>query len=126
MSDKNKDANKDTNKETNNKFDLAKFNKEFTIQKEKKQRESKIKSQEKINKLNKDANIEIEPLYSLSISELLFGVKNTWFDILDDILAMKFNNIITKNNRLFYIGLTVIIVAIILYIYDFFLEGENK
>lgn len=103
-------------------FDLADFNKKFVADKEKRQKESKIKLQEKIDGLNRDANTKKIRLYNLSVSELMIGVKNTWFGILDDLLIMKFNNIATKNDRLFYIGLTIIIVATILHICDFFLE----
>lgn len=107
------------------KFDLANFNKEFVFKKEKTQSQSKIKSEEKIKKLNKEANIIVKPLYKLSVSEIMFGVKNTWFDILDDILAQKFDNqLFVKNNRLFYIGLTIIIIVVILYIYNIFVEEE--
>ena len=89
---------------------------------------NKIRSKEKLEKLLEHYNGETEvekPLYQKSIMELFIGLKNTWFDILDDVLAGDFStNMITKNNRLFYIGLTVIIVALLLYIYNYFTEEE--
>ena len=89
---------------------------------------NKIRSKEKLEKLLEHYNGETEtetPLYQKSIMELFIGLKNTWFDILDDILAGDFSiNMITKNNRLFYIGLTIIIVAILLYIYNYFTQDD--
>jgi hypothetical protein len=116
------------NAEPNTEFNLDKFNKEFVFKKEQSQIQSKIKSQEKLDRLTSAANIEKKSLYNLSIAELLIGIKNTWFGILDDLLAQKFEiKTITKDNRLFFIGLTVILIATILYIYNFFIEDiENR
>jgi hypothetical protein len=90
---------------------------------------NKIQSKEKLEKLLEhydDNTVAETPLYQKSIMELFIGLKNTWFDILDDILAGDFStNMITKNDRLFYIGLTIVIVALLLYIYNYFTEKEK-
>src|SRR5437868_14781114 len=55
---------------------------------------NKIRSKEKLEKLLEHYNGENEedtPLYQKSIMELFIGLKNTWFDILDDILAVDFS-----------------------------------
>ena len=57
----------------------------------------------------------------------MINVKNTWFDILDDILAGNISmSMFSKKNRLFYIGLTIIIIAMVLYIYNYFSDDEDS
>lgn len=115
------------NAEPEKNFDLDKFNKEFVFKKERAAIENKIKSQEKINRLTEAANIPKKSLYNLSIGELVIGIKDTWFGILDDFLAKKIElNTIIKNNRLFFIGLTVVIITTMIYLYNFFLENEDE
>jgi hypothetical protein len=75
-----------------------------------------------------DINIKklIKPLNKLSFSEILVQMKDTWFGILDDILTGNISiNIIMKDTRLFYIGLTIIILAFIFYIYDIIFSKNN-
>jgi hypothetical protein len=115
------------NAEPKKNFDLDKFNKEFVFKKERADIENKIKSQEKINRLTEAANIKEKSLYNLSVGELVIGIKDTWFGILDDLLAKRLEmQILTQNNRLFFIGLTVVIIVTIIYLYNFFLEEEIK
>jgi hypothetical protein len=86
-----------------------------------------IKSQEKINLLTSQANKDIKSLYNLSVVEIGIGIKNTWFGILDDFLNKKKPlEIIMKDNRLFYVGLTIIILAIILFIINYFRNSESN
>jgi hypothetical protein len=67
------------------------------------------------------------PIQQQSMSDILIGVKNTWFGILDDILAGDFNlRIFTRSNRLFYIGITLIVVAILLFLYNYFTEKREE
>lgn len=107
-------------------FDSDKFNKEFVFKKERATIENKIKSQEKLNKLTEEANKEEKSLYNLSVAELFIGIKNTWFGILDDLLAKKFEiETLTKNDRLFFIGLTIVVISTILYLYNFFATESN-
>jgi hypothetical protein len=113
------------NAEPNNDFDLQKFNREFVFKKEKAAIENQINSQEKIEKLTQAANTEIKSLYDYSVSELAIGIKDSWFGILDDLLAQKIESkTLTKNNRLFFIGLTIIFICVILYLYNFFIEED--
>jgi hypothetical protein len=115
------------NAEKSTKMDLAEFNKEFVFKKEQAEIQNRIKSQEKIDRLTAAANKEIKSLYNLSIAELVIGVKDTWFGILDDLLAQKIEiRTLTKQNRLFFIGLTIIFIATILYLYNFFLDDPVK
>lgn len=67
------------------------------------------------------------PYYKLSIYDILIGIVDTWFDILADIITFNLNDIITKNNRLFYIGITLVIFGLILYLYfEFYNKIEQK
>jgi hypothetical protein len=111
----------------NKKFDLTNFNREFVFKKEQAGIQNRIKSQEKIDELTKNANKKTKSLYNLSIAEIMIGIKNTWFDILDDLLAFNINiKIMTKDNRLFFIGLTIIIMTIFIYLYNFFLDDTTN
>lgn len=123
---KNNESIKQLNSKSKSKtFDTDKFNREFIYKRDKAKLQTEIKSKEKLDKLNKEANEELRPLYSLSLSEIFIGIKDTWFDILDDLLALNINsNLITKNNRLFYIGITIIIIAVLFYLYNFFIEEK--
>jgi hypothetical protein len=113
------------NAEKSTKMDLEDFNKEFVFKKEQAEIQNKIKSQEKIDKLTAAANKDIKSLYNLSVAELVIGIKDTWFGILDDILAQKIElQTLTKENRLFFMGLTIIFIATVLYLYNFFLEEK--
>lgn len=114
------------NANKNKNFDAQKFNKEFVFKKEEAKIQNRIKDQKKLDYLNDRANSTRPPLYKLNLSELLIGIKDTWFGILDDLLAWNINSkILTKRNRLFFIGLTLIIFSVILYLYLFFLEEKK-
>lgn len=116
----------DTN-DKENKFDLRQFNKEFIKKREKTKKDNKIRSQKKLDLLTQESNIENEKIQNQSIIQLVIGIKNTWFDILDDMLGGKIKlTTFTKNNRLFYIGLTVIIIVLIFYIINFFIGDEDE
>ena len=89
---------------------------------------NKIKSS--IQKLTQEAELESanknKPFYKLNLLEMVIELKNTWFAILDELLAGNFSmSILIKNNRLFYVGLTILIIAIILYIYDYAIDNSN-
>lgn len=107
------------------KFDLDKFNREFVFKKELAVVENRIESQEKLNRLTEAANLKDKSLFNLSVAELIIGIKDTWFGILDDLLAKKLEiQTLKKNNRLFFIGLTIVIIVTIIYIYNFFIDEE--
>ena len=53
-------------------------------------------------------------LYNLTIKELFLNTINAWLGIIYDILNRRFENILTKEHRLSYIGLTLMIISIVL------------
>jgi hypothetical protein len=83
---------------------------------------------EQVNQIIKPSNIRIleKPFYKMNILEILIEMKNTWFQILDELLAGDFSiGVLTKNNRMFYVGLTILIFAIILFIYDYAIDSSD-
>ncbi len=110
---------------TNNDFNPAKFNKAFDEDKAKKKIEIEKTEKERLAKLNKpDVN---KPLYQLSVGEIIIGVKNTFFDIIDDLFLGKYDlQIFTKDNRLFFIGITCLLFSVILYLYDYFTNTKTR
>uniref|UniRef100_A0A6C0E9T1 Uncharacterized protein n=1 Tax=viral metagenome TaxID=1070528 RepID=A0A6C0E9T1_9ZZZZ len=100
------------------KFDNQAFNKDF----EKYILDQKAKQIEEDNKKLKDMikQEQTKKLYQMSVGDILVGIKDTWFGILDDVLAFRFSyDIFLKYNRLFFIGLTLIIIALLILLYNF-------
>ena len=110
---------------TNNGFDIANFNKEFE---EKQTKYSAIKSQTEKTNLNKlSREIKKKLLHQLSIGEILINMKDTIFGIYTDFLFLDYKDILTKENRLFYIGILLILIALIIKIISYiFLTYEKK
>ena len=103
----------------NNNFDINKFNKRFKeIQdeeknKEKLEREEYLKNQEKEEKIDK--------VTDLTVKEIIINTKNEIFDLIYEIISFDFEGfegfigLLTKNNRLFYIGIFLLFICFILY-----------
>jgi hypothetical protein len=109
-----------------NKSKLGEFNKEFERMKEETKSKYKESNKKKLDKLSSTV-IPIKTFYNQSVSEIFIGVKDTWFNILDDVLDQNFSvKIFTKENRLFYIGISLIIICIILIVYDMFADKPNN
>ncbi len=114
---------------TNGEFDLGKFNDSFDKSKEEQKQITKINDTAKLNSLNQ--TISKKSLFQLSTGEMLIGIKDTWFGIIDDIIHLNFytnqgkqslTSIFIKDDRMFYIGLTLLIIALGLYLYNYFDE----
>lgn len=122
----NENSNIDINKYiTNGKFDLSKFNTGFEREKKEQKELNKDKQNARLNLLNDVVNNK--PIYKQTIGEILIGIKDTWFYLIDDLLQQKFTlDTFTKENRLFYIGITLLIFSIILYLLNFFLEKDDE
>lgn len=106
-------------------FDLQKFNLNFEKEKERRFEEISKKQQEKLDLLNKEP--DQKSVYKYSIGEIFIGIKDSWFDILDDILQEGIKpDIFIKKNRLYFIGMTFVILVSILYIYNSLLGEPVK
>ena len=65
-------------------------------------------------------------LTDLSISETLNGIQNSWFEILDDILNQQtIYESFSKDNRLYFVGITIFFFAFILYYYFIIFEIDD-
>lgn len=111
--------------QSEDKFDLAQFNKKFDDAKKKMQLVRDESDQEQLSKLN---NVAItKPLTSYSIGELMIGIKDTWFDTIDDILHFNItSDLMSKNNRLFFFGLTFLIIFVFLYLFDLIIGKSHS
>jgi hypothetical protein len=110
-------------KNDDGKFDIDKFNREFDQYKIKRKEEMREQIQKKLDILNRP--VEEIPPYELSIGEIAVNTKDAIFNIIDDLLNFKFTwNILTREHRLFYLGIFMIMIAIIVYLYWFFMTDE--
>ena len=97
-------------------FDLGKFNNVFDREKQLIIQSNRLKDLDKLNALSQTENRT--KLYDLALFQIIINSKNAWFDLLDDLLDQRFElQTFTKHNRLFYIGLTIMVFAIIMYLY---------
>lgn len=80
---------------------------------------------EKLEELNKPKQVEL--IYDLGIGQVAINTKDAIFDILDDTVNLRFtNDMLTKNNRLFYLGIVLIIAACLLFLYLLFGADSNN
>jgi len=107
---------------------LKKFNKNFEIKQSKRKRQLKKKEKILLNnlkKLKKNKNI-----HDLTIGEILINTKNTYLNILKDIFTLNFknsfSNIFTKDDRMFYIGVSLLILSFLIFIISFFISDDKK
>lgn len=115
----------DVTPDSTKKIDLGKFNIIFERNKEVAKESQRLKDLEKLNELSREK--QVISLYDLSLFDIIINAKNAWFNLLDDLLDQKIElETFTKENRLFYIGLTIIIFATIFYIYTLFTTEDNN
>lgn len=107
----------------NGKFDIDRFNRDFDQYKEQRKREMQERLDKKLSELNNPPHEP--PAYDLSIGQIAINIKDSMFNIIDDIINFKFTwDILLKSNRLFYLGLVFIIFASIAYLYYYFIPDE--
>jgi hypothetical protein len=98
------------------KFDIDRFNRDYDQYRIRRKEEMEKNIALKLAALNKPKP-EI-PIYQQSIGTILINAKDGSLDTLDDLLQSKFElNTFTKNNRLFYIGIIMIFIAIFIFLY---------
>lgn len=106
-----------------NEFDIAQFNRKFEQNKELTTGLNYQLDQERLQAMNQQP--EVKKPWQLSISEILVGIKDSWFGLLTDLLQQKFFiETFTKDNRFFYIGLTIVVIIIIIYLFNV-IFGDN-
>lgn len=108
-----------------NTFNLDLFNKKYEDIRKKKQKIVKDTEQKRLSKLN--ITEFTKKIHEYTVGELLFKLKDSIFGILGDLLRFRFRlDTFTKNNRLFYLGLLILIIILIIYLFSKNIESENK
>lgn len=107
----------------NNKFDIDKFNRYYEQYRDRRRVEMKEKMEAKLKELN--APQPSIPVYNQSIPKILIDTKDSIFNLLDDLLQGKFTiDTLTKNNRLFFIGITLFFIGLFVYIYNILIDDK--
>ena len=109
----------------NGKLDIDHYNRDISQYSEIRKNDIKILIDRKLEDLNKQKPVEL--VYDLSIGQIIINLKDSLFNILDDVINLRLNsNTLTKENRLFYLGIFLIVLACIMFSYSFFNIDENK
>lgn len=110
----------ETNFYTNGEFDLGKFSAAFNKNKQTQKYMTKLNSEKRLNILENENTIHTKK----TIADILIEMKNSWFNLIGDLLEQKFEiETFVRNDRLFYIGMTLIILSIILLFFDQFSDS---
>ena len=111
----------DSNYYDNNELDINKFNE---LYKKGEIEKNRVKDEERENNLKSlETNNNKKSINELSINEIVDNFKNENFDLIYDLFTFNYSskndfyNLFTKNNRLFYFGLLILIICIIFYIF---------
>ena len=111
--------------DNNKEFNIKLFNENY--EKYKSKRENLVSELEntKLAELNNEQNNK--QLHELTLPEILTGVKDSTFAVLDDVLQMK----VTKEtflieNRMFFIGLLIIVLILLSYIFNSLFPSNKK
>ena len=105
----------------NNDFDVDKFNKTF---KENQEKKDEKENEEKLEYLKSLENKEkVKSITELTLKEIIYNFKNENLDLIYDLFTFnysslnEFYNLFSKNNRLFYFGLLLLIICFVFYIF---------
>ena len=116
----------------NNDFDINKFNLAFEDTQRNRLNKKKLEHEEYLKSFEKKEEIP-QKITDMTIYEILSNTKNEFFDLLYELISFEYSNLdelihlFTKNNRLFYCGLLLIMLSIILYIISYiFFYPSNK
>jgi hypothetical protein len=109
----------------NGKLDIDHWSRDISQYSAIRKNDVKILIDKKLEDLNKQKPVEL--VYDLSVGQIIINLKDTMFDVLDDVINMRFETeTLTKNNRLFYIGIFLIILACVIFSFSFFGVDSDK
>lgn len=124
-------------KTSSGEFDIDRFNRYYEQYRERRKKEMYKRMKERLDILNKTP--PVIPIYDYSIGQILIGMKDSIVGISNDLLNWNYNqqvsvkadednvavenkseikvqwDILTKDNRLFFIGLVLVIIAFVIY-----------
>ena len=106
---------------TSNHFDINKFNAEFEMRH---QHDLLVAQENDTYTLNQLNNLQYKS-NRRSFNDHMSGIKNTWFNVGKDMSHGHYRGITSKENRLFYIGVTLIIIAVLLYLLDGIFRSDS-
>ena len=99
-----------------NTFNLDLFNKKYEDVRKRRQKLIKDAEQDKLSK--QDTITFRKEIHQYTVGELLFGLKDAILGILGDLLRFRFRlDTFTKQNRLFYLGLFIMIIVLTIYLF---------
>jgi len=102
---------------TNYTFDVNEFNADFDKYLEEEKNKREVKEQRFLEA--KDFEKKPKKIHELSLFEIMINMKNSVFDVIDDIVSMNISSdTFLKDNNLLYLGLLFFIFGITLYILD--------
>ena len=108
----------------NNNFDLAQFNNRFEQMQNDKKEQENLKKNQYLNSLE-EVEVKQKKIHELTIKEILVITKNEVLDLTYEIISFdydgfdEFFGLFTKNNRLFYVGIFLLLVSLVLYLISF-------
>ena len=124
-------------KTSSGEFDIDRFNRYYEQYRERRKKEMYKRMKERLDILNKTP--PVIPIYDYSIGQILIGMKDSIVGISNELLNWNYNqqvsvkadednvavenkseikvqwDILTKDNRLFFIGLVLVIIAFVIY-----------
>lgn len=93
-------------------FDITAFNNAFDEQKNQTKGPA-IKIDTELMKYGKNK----KKIYDMSVLDIMIGIKDTWFNLIDNLLNKNVSvQTFTKDDRLFYFGITILLLTIGIYI----------
>jgi hypothetical protein len=100
-------------------FNTHDFNKAYEVMKENRKKIIQENDLTYLNQLTEKDNVKPVPIYDQPIYNIMINLKNTINDIFNelliDIVHLRFNiNVFFKDDRIFYIGIIFIVVAMLL------------
>ena len=107
----------DVKPNSSKKIDLAKYNKEFERNMNIEYVKHKEREKNNLDKLSYETKDNTSILVNLTIQQLMENTKKTWYDIMDDIMDGNLSiGVFVNNDRMFYVGILVVIIVIFIYI----------
>ena len=110
---------------TTTEFDVTEFNKDFEAHRENVGHQVSEIEKQRLQEFNKQE--QSKSIYNLSLFEIFIGIKDTWFGLFDDLLQQKFyTETFTKDNRIFFIGVTIVLFVTVIYLYNMIFSNFNS